>query len=230
MSSPIDLAQLQLVVFDWDGTLIDSEGRIVASMQAAIDTVGLPPRPPKALSNVIGLGLHEALAELYPGGNEQQLTELIEAYRHQFIDVNPVPTSPFDGARETLQWLQDRGLLLAVATGKARRGLDRSFEQTGFRDFFQDSRCADEAPSKPAPGMLLQLMDSLSVAPHQTLMIGDTEYDMEMAANAGSHALAVSYGVHELARLQRWPSLGHLDSITELPQWWDSQTRSRPQP
>ena len=224
----VALEQVRLVVFDWDGTLIDSEGRIVASMQAAIEAVGLAPRPRPALSNVIGLGLREALADLYPGEDEQHLARLIEAYRHQFLDVNPVPMAPFSGARETLEWLLGQGLLMAVATGKARRGLERALDDTGFRDFFRDSRCTDEANSKPHPQMLEQLMDSLSVEPAQTLMIGDTEYDMEMARRAGAHALAVSYGVHELPRLQRWPTLGHLDSITELPRWWDSRLRPTP--
>lgn len=219
------LADVRLVVFDWDGTLIDSEGRIVASMQAAIESVGLPPRPRLALSNVIGLGLREALADLYPDQDEEKLVALIEAYRHQFVDANPVPMQAFSGARESLQWLHDSGLSLAVATGKARRGLERAFDECGFRDFFPDSRCADEAASKPHPQMLQELMQSFAVQPEQTLMIGDTEYDMEMAARAGSHALAVGYGVHELERLLRWPTLGHLDDIAHLPQWWRSHTR-----
>ena len=218
------LAGIRLVVFDWDGTLIDSEARIVASMETAIAAVGLEPRPRTALSNVIGLGLREALADLYPGQDEQQLSALIEAYRHQFIDANPVPMQPFDGARETLEWLQQQGMLLAVATGKARRGLDRAFAETGLREFFRDSRCADEAASKPAPEMLEQLMQTLSVQPSQTLMVGDTEYDMQMAKSAGSHALAVSYGVHALPRLQQWPLLGHLDKLTDLPHWWQAHS------
>ena len=217
------LAGVRLVVFDWDGTLIDSEGRIVASMQAAIDAVGLPPRPRPALSNVIGLGLREALAELYPDQDEDKLAALVDAYRHQFVDANPVPMRAFSGARASLQWLLDRDLSLAVATGKARRGLERAFDESGFRGFFGDSRCADEAASKPHPQMLQQLMQRFAVEPQQTLMIGDTEYDMEMAARAGSHALAVGYGVHDLQRLLSWPTLGHLDDIAHLPQWWQSQ-------
>ena len=224
------LAQVRLVVFDWDGTLIDSEDRIVASMQAAISAVGLPSRPRPALSNVIGLGLREALADLYPEQDEDKLTALIEAYRHQFVDANPVPMEAFAGAREALQWLSGNRLLLAVATGKARRGLERAFDESGFRDFFQDSRCADEATSKPDPQMLQQLMQRFSVAPSQTLMIGDTEYDMEMAERAGSHALAVGYGVHELQRLLRWPTLGHIDDIAHLPQWWRTHAAARPMP
>jgi len=224
----IALAQVRLVVFDWDGTLIDSEGRIVASMQAAIDAVGLPPRPRPALSNVIGLGLREALVDLYPDQDENKLTALVEAYRHQFVDANPVPMQAFSGSRESLAWLLDNGLSLAVATGKARRGLERAFDESGFRDFFKDSRCADEAASKPDPQMLQQLMERFAVEPQQTLMIGDTEYDMEMAERAGSHALAVGYGVHDLDRLLGWPNLGHLDDISHLPQWWRSNTRPAP--
>ena len=222
------LARLRLVVFDWDGTLIDSEGRIVASMQAAINAVGLPSRPRSALSNVIGLGLREALADLYPDQDEARLTALVEAYRHQFVDANPVPMQAFEGARESLEWLLDKDLLLAVATGKARHGLERAFDESGFRHFFQHSRCADEAASKPDPQMLQQLMQRFGVEPRQTLMIGDTEYDMEMAARAGSHALAVGYGVHALERLLGWPHLGHLDAIADLPRWWRAHAQARP--
>lgn len=221
--SRVGIHQLRLVVFDWDGTLMDSEGRIVASMQQAIDEVGLSPRPRNALSNIIGLGLKEALAELYPGEGEERLDALVEAYRRQFLQLNPVQQTPFPGARESLQWLQDNGVTMAVATGKARRGLDRVFDEYDLGGFFSDSRCADEAASKPNPQMLLELVESIGVEPRQTLMVGDTEYDMEMAARAGVHALAVSYGVHDQERLGRWPILGFLDNIADLPQWWLDQ-------
>lgn len=216
---------LRLVVFDWDGTLMDSVGRIVASMEQAIDSLGLPRHPPEVLSNVIGLGLKEALADLYPDQGDEQLTALVLAYRDQFLGDNPVPQRAFPGARDSLVWLRERGVTLAVATGKGRRGLDQALDEIGFRGFFADSRCADETASKPDPLMLRELMASLGVEPGETLMVGDTEYDMEMAARAGVHALAASYGVHDRERLQRWPILGFLDDIADLPRWWQGQTQ-----
>lgn len=214
---------LRLVVFDWDGTLMDSEARIVDSMQQAIASLGLPPRPRPALSNVIGLGLMEALAGLYPDQDDAVLAAMVDVYREQFLGVNPVPQTPFAGAEETLLWLAEQPVTLAVATGKARRGLQRAFDESGFGTFFAHSRCADETASKPDPRMLLELIDSVGVDPAQTLMVGDTEYDMEMAQRAGVHSLAVSYGVHELERLQRWPILGFVDNITDLPGWLRGQ-------
>jgi len=213
-------APLRLVVFDWDGTLMDSVGRIVASMQQAIDSLGLPQHSPEVLSNVIGLGLKEALADLYPEQDEARLTALVQAYRRQFLGDNKVPQLPFTGARDSLVWLRDQGVTMAVATGKGRQGLDQVMDEIGFREFFADSRCADETASKPDPLMLRELMTGLGVSPAETLMVGDTEYDMEMAARAGTHALAASYGVHGRKRLQRWPLLGFIDDIADLPHWW----------
>ena len=112
---------------------------------------------------------------------------------------------------------------MAVATGKGRQGLDQVMGEIGFREFFADSRCADETASKPDPLMLQELMAGLGVEPEQTLMVGDTEYDMEMAARAGTHALAASYGVHDRERLQRWPLLGFIDDIADLPRWWQAR-------
>ena len=216
-------SSLRLVVFDWDGTLMDSVGRIVASMEQAIDSLGLPRHPPEVLSNVIGLGLKEALSDLYPDLDEGQLTALVLAYRRQFLGDNPVPQRPFAGARDSLVWLQEQGVVMAVATGKGRHGLDQVLDEIGFRGFFADSRCADETASKPDPLMLQELMAGIGVEPGETLMVGDTEYDMEMAARAGVHALAASYGVHDRERLQRWPILGFLDDIADFPRWWRSQ-------
>lgn len=219
---PWSVAELRLVVFDWDGTLMDSEARIVDSMRQAIAEVGLPSRPPALLREQIGLGLREAVAQLYPGLEQHTQSALMGAYREQFLGANPVPQAAFAGARETLQWLSGQSVTLAVATGKARRGLRRAFAETGLGDYFAHSRCADETASKPDPTMLQQLIEAAGVEPSQTLMVGDTEYDMEMAQRAGTHALAVSYGVHRVERLLRWPTLGAIDDIAELVGWWQS--------
>jgi len=211
--------KFELLVFDWDGTLMDSEARIVACLQAAIDDLELPHKSVDELRNIIGLGLAEATEMLFPERAAEIQTPLIDRYRHHFLISNPTPSALFEGAREMLHELAGQGYLLAVATGKGRQGLNKVLEETGLGPVFHATRCADETISKPHPQMLLELMDHLGARPQDTLMIGDTEYDMEMAQNANTHALAVSYGVHHPSRLLRHRPLGCLDKISELPGW-----------
>jgi len=209
---------IRLLVFDWDGTLMDSEAQIVACMQAAIADLGLEPRGTEAVKNIIGLGLQEAVAALYPGSGADLVTVLADRYRAQWL--GGAWRSPlFPGVEETLHLLKDEGFQLAVATGKGRRGLDKVLGETGLDKLFDVTRCSDETRSKPHPLMLNQIMRHTGAQPGQTLMIGDTEYDMEMARNAGAHPVAVSYGVHEVERLQRHAPLTCLDRITELGDW-----------
>jgi phosphoglycolate phosphatase len=217
MSQPFDL-----LVFDWDGTLMDSEARIVACIRAAITDLSLEPRDNASIRNIIGLGLTEAINVLYPGSDLAFATAMIERYRYHFLTADPTRSELFEGAEETLQGLADAGYLLAVATGKGRVGLDKVLDETGLGRFFQATRCADETFSKPHPLMLEQLMDQLGVEAQATLMIGDTEYDMQMATNARAAALAVSYGVHEKARLLQHQPLHCIDAITELTDWLDN--------
>ena len=195
------LSDLELVVFDWDGTLMDSEGRIVASMQAAFGEFGREPPPAAAVRDVIGLGLAEAISRLPGVSASEDIEELIAAYRHHYLAANATPTPLFDGAKDLLDELHLSGRLLAVATGKSRSGLDQALEQTGLRGRFHATRCADETFSKPNPAMLFELMDELGVGSSATLMIGDTEYDLQMAENAGVRAMAVTYGAHPADRL-----------------------------
>lgn len=209
----------KLLVFDWDGTLMDSEARIVSCLTMTFSDVGLAPPPREALLNVIGLGLPEAFRALAPDEGSDKIGQLIERYRYHFLSDHHAPATLFAGARETLEALDRDGYLLAVATGKGRRGLDRSLEETGCGPLFAVTRCADETASKPDPRMLLEVMDVAGVWPHETLMIGDTEYDMQMARNAGAAALAVSYGVHSRERLQALTPLGCLDDIREIIDW-----------
>lgn len=209
----------QLIVFDWDGTLIDSEARIVNCMRAAIQDLQLPERSHDAMRNVIGLGLQEALATLYPEGNQSIYQELVERYRHHFLVQNDTPSELFAGVEALLDGLSARGHYLAIATGKGRVGLEKALDETGLRDYFDYTRCADETRSKPHPQMLEEIMDRLGVEPHETLMIGDTEYDMQMANNAGTAALAVSYGVHEKQRLLACNPLECVDDVTALHGW-----------
>jgi phosphoglycolate phosphatase len=217
------MQKFELLVFDWDGTLMDSEARIVACLQGAIADLELPRQEVAALRNIIGLGLAEAIERLFPGSDAATQQALVERYRHHFLVADPTPSTLFEGAAEVLRGLADQGYLLAVATGKGRRGLDKVLEETGLGPLFHATRCADETLSKPHPQMLLELMELLGAEPQATLMIGDTEYDMEMARNARTHALAVSYGVHHPERLLRHDPLGCLERIADLPAWLNAK-------
>ncbi|MGE0081631.1 MAG: HAD-IA family hydrolase [Thiohalomonadaceae bacterium] len=215
------MSEFKLVVFDWDGTLMDSEARIVACLRAAVTDLALAPRTDEQYRNIIGLGLAEALQNLFPEEPASTHAALVERYRHHFLDADTTPSTLFEGAADTVRVLAERGLLLAVATGKGRRGLDRVLAETGMGQWFHATRCADETFSKPHPQMLLEIMDVLGADPRETLMVGDTEYDMQLARNAGASAVAVSYGVHALERLLAHGPLGHIDDIRELIPWMD---------
>ena len=210
---------LRLIVFDWDGTLMDSVARIVACIRAAITDLGLEPREDATIRNIIGLGLREAIEQLYPGCSETLQADMSAAYRYHFLEADPTPSSLFEGAAEAVADLHEAGYLLAVATGKGRRGLDMALRETGLGPRFHATRCADETVSKPDPAMLNQILGELGTRPEETLMVGDTEYDMRMARNAGTGALAVSYGVHPAERLGEHGPAGCIHDIRELVPW-----------
>lgn len=215
--------RFKLIVFDWDGTLMDSEARIVACIQTAFRDVGEPAPTPKRARNIIGLGLDEAMAILWPEAEIADRQRVVDRYRFHFLGGDQTPSTLFPGARETVGWLSERGYLLAVATGKSRRGLNESLASTALAHAFHATRCADETFSKPNPEMLFQIMDELGVRASDTLMVGDTEYDLEMARSAGTGALAVCHGVHEPERLLRLDPLGCLPSLHDIPPWLESR-------
>jgi phosphoglycolate phosphatase len=208
---------IELVVFDWDGTLMDSAGRIVACLQAAIAQTGLPTLPVCRLRGIIGLGLHEAMAELYPRESPARLGGLADVYRRRFLSDRAREEQLFDGAERVVGELAQLDLQLAVATGKSRDGLDRALNRTGLGRYFGATRCADDAPSKPHPRMLEEIMDCLGVEPGNTLMVGDTEFDLAMARSAGAHSVGVTYGAHPSERLRPYAPLHLIDSLVELP-------------
>ncbi|MEN8174711.1 MAG: HAD-IA family hydrolase [Pseudomonadota bacterium] len=208
-----------LVVFDWDGTLMDSEARIVGCLQAAARDCAVPEPGRTAARDVIGLGLDQAIATLFPRQAAAAHAQLARRYREHFLVLNQMRSELFPGVAATLADLAERGYMLAVATGKSRRGLDRELHETGLGDLFHATRCADETLSKPNPLMLLEVMDELGAEAGETLMVGDTEYDILMASNAGAAALGVSYGVHEPERLLASGALGYLQRLDELPRW-----------
>lgn len=206
-----------LLIFDWDGTLMDSHARIVSCLRSAVIEVGLPTRKDDELRDIIGLGLEEAMARLFPGLALAQQEALVARYRDHFLHISDVVETLFEGVVETLTEMGDRGCLLAVATGKSRAGLDRGLRQTGLGDVFQMTRCADESYSKPHPQMLEDILHALATRPQRALMIGDTEFDLEMARNAGTASVGVTYGAHPPDRLNRHRPIACIDDIRELP-------------
>jgi phosphoglycolate phosphatase len=212
----------KLIVFDWDGTLSDSGACIVKCVQAAAQEIGIEVPTDKAIRNAIGLSLEGAINSYAPNLTSQQINHFAKVYRKMMYESGIYTPVLFAGAKEVLQQLLDEGYLLAVATGKGRRGLDFDLNKLDLRSFFITSRCADETFSKPHPQMLLEIIEELAVAPAQTLMVGDTEYDLEMAQNAKIDALAVSYGLHEKERLLQYDIKGCLADIRELPGWFES--------
>ena len=209
-----------LLIFDWDGTLSDSTGIITRAMQrAAADVDWLVPEA-QAVHNIIGLGLPEALNELYPGRREIEYATLKTRYRsHYLAEEQAAPTRFFPQVMETLMQLRDQGHQLAVATGKSRPGLDRVLEAMALRGFFHASRCADETASKPHPLMLRELLDELDGEPECAVMVGDTEYDMAMAQHAGIARIAVSYGAHAIERLLPYEPALCLDHFADIKAW-----------
>ena len=215
--------QFDLLVFDWDGTLMDSAAAITASLQAACGDLDLPVPSDEQARYVIGLGFHDALSYLLPGLDPARYPPILERYRAHFLkhDAN---TALFPGAAETVASLRGAGFLLAVATGKSRRGLERSLAGTGLKDYFHATRCADEGHAKPHPGMLLELMKELDVAGDRTLMIGDTTHDMAMARAAGVARLGVAHGAHSKNDLLGYAPLACVDDFDSLRRWLAQNT------
>ncbi|MHB1246745.1 MAG: HAD-IA family hydrolase [Sulfuriferula sp.] len=207
-----------LLIFDWDGTLMDSTGAIAESIQMACADLGMRVPHREEAKQIIGLGLAEALQTLLPELTPDEYPQLVERYRHHFLGQDH--TLPlFDGVANSIAALHADDYWLAVATGKSRNGLERAFDQSGLREFFHVSRCADEAYSKPHPGMVLELMDYCGVEAERTLMIGDTSHDLQMALNAGVASVGVAYGAHSVASLQVCQPLYIAEDFQGLMAW-----------
>ena len=210
--------QFNLIVFDWDGTLMDSTSAIVKSLQDSAADLGLPTPDKKKAAHVIGLGLREALETVLPDVSPEYYPKLIERYRTHFLK-NSVSLSLFDGVREMLDDLKNQDYFLAVATGKSRAGLNRAIDEVGLQGYFDASRTADETHSKPHPAMLLELTEQLGEPMKRTVMIGDTTHDLLMANNAGASGIAVQYGAHSPKELQLMHPIHSADTVEELHRW-----------
>jgi len=213
--------RFRLLVFDWDGTLADSTAIIAGCIQRACRDLGLPVPEETAAKFVIGLGLADALRTVAPTLAPDDYPRLSERYREHYLACDPdIPL--FHGAREMLDELDARGFLLAIATGKSRAGLARALKQQRLDGRFFASRCADEGFPKPHPDMLLALMERCAVEPSETLMIGDTSHDLELARNAGASAVAVTHGAHAAEALAALDPLALVASIAELRAWLEA--------
>jgi len=210
--------RFDLIAFDWDGTLFDSTALIVRCIQAACADVGTAVPSDEQASYVIGLGLRDALLHAAPGFPAERYPELGDRYRHHYF-ARQHELVLFDGALPMLHALKTRNHVLAVATGKSRRGLDEALSTVELKGLFDATRTADETASKPDPLMLLELMAELDVEPDRTLMIGDTTHDLQLAANAGVASVAVAYGAHPHEDFGRFAPLFIAHSTRELHDW-----------
>jgi len=210
--------RFDLIAFDWDGTLFDSTALIVRSLQDACRDIGVEVPDAARAAYVIGLGLRDALEYAVPGLPSERYAELAASYRRHYLGSQH-ELSLFTGTIEMLRALKARQHLLAVATGKTRRGLDDVLRMTELRGLFDASRTADETVSKPHPLMLQELMAECGIAPERTLMVGDTTHDLQLAVNAGASAVGVSFGAHDHEAFAPFEPLFIAHSTRELHDW-----------
>lgn len=210
--------KFDLIVFDWDGTLMDSTATIVTCIQAAAKDLGLPVPDRQRASYVIGLGLHDAMEAVLPDLDPKYYPRMVERYRYHYLTKDK-GLALFDGVREMLDELSQQGYFLAVATGKSRVGLNRALDAANLLSLFDATRCADETFSKPHPAMLQELTRELGQDMQRTLMIGDTTHDLQMAINAGAAGVAVHYGAHAAPELAALNPLYAATSVADLHAW-----------
>lgn len=210
----------RLVVFDWDGTLMDSTGVICRCLAHAFAVAGLPVRSEREYGEIIGLGLDEAFTALAPDADALIRDRVLAAYKDCFFSTDGADMPLFPGVQRTLAHLTARGHTLAVATGKSRRGLDRMLSlYPDLAPHLACSRCADESRSKPHPQMLEEIMAVTGVTPDQCLMVGDSVHDMDMARAAGVTGIGVTCGVHGRDRLMASGAIACIGTVADLPQW-----------
>jgi phosphoglycolate phosphatase len=209
----------KLVIFDWDGTLMDSSDRIVSSMQSAAVLCSQPKPTAEAVKNIIGLSLDVSVARLFGQADADTQQSIVFNYKDQYVNHDLTPTPMFDGAIDLLNTLKGEGYQLAVATGKGRPGLQNVLTKSGTAHYFVCTRTGDEAESKPSPDMLQQILTEMGLEAKEAVMIGDTEFDLGMAKAIGMDRIGVSFGVHERERLMLQGPLVVVDSLGELRGW-----------
>ncbi|MGQ0708389.1 MAG: HAD family hydrolase [Rhodoferax sp.] len=217
-ATPHARSRYALVAFDWDGTLFDSTAIITRCIQRAVADVGGRVPSDEQAAYVIGMGLAQALAHAAPDVPVQDYPALAARYRYHYM-AQQDDIHLFEGVVPLLHELRARGVLLAVATGKSRRGLDVALRAVELQGLFDSSRTADETASKPHPQMLLELMEEFSLQPRQVLMVGDTTHDLEMAQRAGCDSVGVGYGAHDTGGFAAWSPRYVAHTVAELQQW-----------
>ncbi|WP_036950927.1 MULTISPECIES: HAD-IA family hydrolase [unclassified Pseudoalteromonas] len=206
----------KLVIFDWDGTIMDSISKIVNCIRKSAQLLNIEPPSDTASKNIIGLSLENAIAILFPDYSEHH-EALIAGYKQQYV-LDTTPTPVFEHVEQVLTELKNQGVILAVATGKSRVGLERLLDESQLRHFFSATRTSDDAKSKPAPDMLYQLLEELAISADEALMIGDTQIDMAMAKAASMDRLGVTMGVHNAAQLNEFTPIATADNYQQLQQ------------
>ncbi|MGE4370355.1 MAG: HAD-IA family hydrolase [Burkholderiaceae bacterium] len=206
------------VIFDWDGTVMNSTHSIVTAIQNACADLDLPVPAASEASWVIGLSLEAALYRCVPDLTAKQYPLFIERYRHHFLSRDP-DIQLFDGIVDLFSELKTRSIALGVATGKSRVGLDRALQAKQLGQVFDATRCADETASKPNPAMLFEIMSELCLQPHQVLMVGDTTHDVHMATAAGVDSMAVTYGAHDKPTLLASEPTVMVSSVRDMRHW-----------
>lgn len=209
----------KVIIFDWDGTLVDSTARIVDSMQMAARSVGMSEISDFAIQQIIGLGLPEALKQLWPSISDSLLQQMRIHYPANFSTHSNVSVDFFADARLLLGELQSLGYVLAVATGKTRRGLDEMLDLMGVRDDFAITRCADETTSKPNPHMLNEILAELGLSSDQALMVGDTSFDLDMARAINMDSVGMTHGAHASEILLSSGAKALCHDLNDLLEW-----------
>ncbi len=215
----ISMKSVSLIIFDWDGTLMDSAARIIGCFQKAALDLGRAAPAESRVKRTIGLSLEQAWSRLMPTADSAEIKHLTARYRDHFLNLDKTEMPLYTGVAEGLQRLEDNGYLLAVATSKARSGLQFAMDMSDLTEHFVTTRCADESFSKPHPAMLNHILDYTGLEAEDAVMIGDTTYDLEMAQSAGMHGIGVGYGAHPTNELQRLSQTGIFTSFTLLEQW-----------
>ena len=206
----------RLIAFDWDGTLVDSVDHIVKSVKYAAEKLAFNALDNDSVKNIIGLGMNEAIKTLYSSVTDDDIVRFRQFYSEAFFSEVIGRDHLFPNAENVLGQFKDQGVILAVATGKGRNGLDKALHSTGLKSYFSIERCADESASKPSPLMLEQIMSVMDIKPSEMLMVGDTDFDMEMAERAGVDRVGVSYGAQARHRLESFNPLCIVDDLNEL--------------
>ncbi len=209
----------KVIIFDWDGTLMDSDKRIVACLKEAALCADLPLLSDVDYRHIIGLSLPIALSTLYPNASEWQQKVMDAVYRWQFMEANQTQMLPYHGMVDLLEELKKQGYLLALATGKSRRGLELVLKETGVGDYFVVTKSAEETVSKPNPLMLKQIVDTLGITVTEALMVGDSVYDLEMAQNIAMDSVAMTHGVHDAEQLAAFNPKVFCDDLAQLKAW-----------